>query len=246
MCLECGCGEDSPKNPQDKKEQINKERQEAIADPIGKDLLSKNDRIASHNRDHIRNMGSFMVHLTSSPGSGKTTLLEETVKALKDKYRIGVIEGDVATENDAKRVGALGVPTFQIETQGVCHLDAKSVHHALGHLGQEGPFDLVFVENVGNLVCPAGFDLGEDQRVVLVSVTEGDDKPEKYPPIFRRADVIVVSKTDLLPHVEFNVDKVVEHARVIAPRLRSFKVSSKTGEGIDEWISWLGTLIPDK
>ncbi len=242
MCLTCGCG-----NPEDHEHEHNHEHDHAhdhSADPIGQDLLAANNKIAQHNREHLRKMGAFMIHLTSSPGSGKTALLEATIDKLKDKFRIGVIEGDVATENDAVRIRKMNIPSQSIMTDGACHLDAHSVHHALGHLAEDGEFDLIFVENVGNLVCPADFDLGEDYRVVLVSVPEGDDKPEKYPPIFRRADCMVVSKTDLLPHVDFDVDKAVKHARTITPRLRLFKLSSKNGEGLNEWISWIESIVP--
>ncbi|HHS50530.1 MAG TPA: hydrogenase accessory protein HypB [candidate division Zixibacteria bacterium] len=231
MCETCGCGE-----PDNKPEQTQ--------DPIGRDLLSANDKAAQHNREHLRRIGAFMVHLTSSPGSGKTTLLEKTVEALKGKLSIGVIEGDVATENDAERMRAMGVPSEAIVTDGACHLDAKQVHHALHHLAEKGNLDLIFVENVGNLVCPADFDLGEDYRVVLVSTAEGDDKPEKYPPIFRRADALVISKTDLLPHVDFCIDKVKKHAQTIAPRIRTFEISAKGGDGLDEWIAWLSNIVP--
>ncbi len=231
MCETCGCGEPDKPEP-------------TSQSPIGKDLLSNNDRIAGHNREHLRRIGAFMVHLTSSPGSGKTTLLEKTVERLKDKLSIGVIEGDVATENDADRMRALGVPSQAIVTDGACHLSAKQVHHALHHLTEDAKFDLIFVENVGNLVCPADFDLGEDYRVVFVSATEGDDKPEKYPPIFRKADALVISKTDLLPHVDFDVAKVKKHARAIAPRIRFFELSSKSGDGLDEWVNWLLSIVP--
>jgi len=240
MCEYCGCG--IPDGPP----QHNHEHENVAVSPVYKDLLAANDHIAQHNREHLRQMGSFFVHLTSSPGSGKTTLLEKTVESLKGKLSMGVIEGDVATENDAERMRAMGIPTQSIVTDGACHLDAKQVHHALGHIAEDGKFDLLFVENVGNLVCPADFDLGEDQRVVLVSVTEGDDKPEKYPPIFRHADVLVISKTDLLPYVDFDIEKVKKHARVISPRIRFFELSAKTGDGIAEWAAWLTSLVPGK
>ncbi len=241
MCEYCGCG--NPNGPPQGHTHEHNHESEGQS-PIYKDLLAANAHIAQHNREHIRAMGSFMVHLTSSPGSGKTTLLEATVERLKGKLDMGVIEGDVATENDAERIRRMGVPAQSIVTDGACHLDANSVHHALGHLSEDGKFDLVFVENVGNLVCPADFDLGEDQRVVLVSVVEGDDKPEKYPPIFRRADVLVISKIDLLPHVEFDIEKVKRHARTVAPRIRIFELSAKTGDGMEEWANWLAGLVP--
>jgi len=233
MCETCGCG--NPEGPPQRKEETN---------PLGKDLLSRNDRIAAHTREHIKEMGSYLVHLTSSPGSGKTTLLENTVNELRNRISIGVIEGDVATENDADRMRSLNIPSQAIVTDGACHLDARQVHHALGHLAEEGEFDLLFVENVGNLVCPADFDLGEDKRVVLVSVTEGDDKPEKYPPIFRRADALVISKIDLLPYVDFDIEKTIRHARAIVPEIKVFQLSAKTGEGIAKWTDWLLSLVP--
>jgi len=218
----------------------------APLDMIGKDLLSANDRIAQEIRKDIVKMGSILVHLTSSPGSGKTTLLEATVRAMGKRLSIGAIEGDVATENDAEKIRRMGIASQSIVTDGACHLEAKSVRRALGKLTENDAFDLIFVENVGNLVCPSGFDLGENYRVVLISVAEGDDKPEKYPPIFRKADVLVVSKIDLLPYVDFDVEKVKTHARAIAPNIRTFELSAKTGEGIADWTNWLTSLVPQK
>lgn len=239
MCKECGCGEQNEHSHEHAKKH---EHPFEIESPLGVDLLTMNNRYAGEVRDLLRRKGCFMVHLTSSPGSGKTTLLEKSVEMLKNSIKIGVIEGDVATENDAERIRKLGIPAEAITTDGACHLDAHSVLHALEHLLNENDLNVVFVENVGNLICPAEFYLGEDQRVVLVSATEGDDKPEKYPAIFRRADALVISKIDLLPYVDFNPEKTKKLAKVIAPRIKFFELSAKTGKGISEWVKWLKSI----
>jgi len=179
-----------------------------------------------------------VVNMISSPGSGKTTLLERTVAHLKDHLRLAVIEGDVATERDADRIRALGVPAHQVLTGGACHLDARQIATALEVASLE-PADILFVENVGNLICPTTYDLGEDFKVALLSVAEGDDKPFKYPAIFSRAEVTVITKSDLLPHVPFDLAAVREQLAALAPAGRQVVTSATTGEGLDEWYALL-------
>lgn len=202
-------------------------------------LLQENDHQAAHNRAHFDGHGVLVVNLMSSPGSGKTTLLEATVDALGEELRIGVIEGDLETENDAERMRARGVPALQITTGSACHLDAHMVHKALHQLVLDG-LDLLFIENVGNLVCPAGFDLGQHLNVTLLSVTEGDDKPSKYPVMFRAADAVLVTKTDLLRFLDdFDPDRAAQNLRALASRAPLYRLSARSGEGLDGWLSWL-------
>jgi hydrogenase nickel incorporation protein HypB len=204
-----------------------------------KSLLDHNDRHADINRARLDRHKILTVNLMSSPGSGKTALLEATIKALGGKLRLGVIEGDLETENDADRIRALGVKAHQITTGTACHLDAHLVDQALDHL-ELNEIDVLFIENVGNLVCPASFDLGHHLNVTLLSVTEGDDKPAKYPVMFRAADLLVLSKTDLLPYLEeFSVDRAESCFRKLASGAEVLEVSAKTGKGIAEWLVWL-------
>jgi hydrogenase nickel incorporation protein HypB len=205
---------------------------------IEQDILAKNDRYAMANRERLRRAGVFAVNLVSSPGAGKTTLLVETMAALKARVPLAVIEGDQQTSIDADRIRAAGVPSVQINTGRGCHLDAHMVGHAMDKLALK-PNSILFVENVGNLVCPAGFDLGEAETIALLSVTEGDDKPLKYPDVFAAAGMLVLTKTDLLPHVDFDVRRCIEHARAINPDLRVLQLSARTGEGMQGWIDWL-------
>jgi len=172
-----------------------------------------------------------MFNLVGSPGAGKTSLLEATIPALAKEFKIAVVEGDLETQNDKERIEKLGVPCYQICTHGACHLDAKMVHHALHELDLDDSYDIVFVENVGNLVCPADFPLGEDFRVVVLSVPEGDDKPEKYPKIFHGSDAVVLTKTDLVPHLEFDVEKCRQRSYQVNPKAKFFTLSVKSGEG---------------
>jgi hydrogenase nickel incorporation protein HypB len=182
------------------------------------------------------------VNLISSPGSGKTTLLVKTVEALKHRLPVAVIEGDQETSIDADRIRATGVPAVQINTGRGCHLDAQMVSDALENVtALEGR--LLFIENIGNLVCPAGFDLGELKKIVILSVTEGDDKPLKYPDAFAAADVLVLSKVDLLPHVEFSMARCIENARSINPALQVFELSAQSGAGMERWLEWLSSLV---
>jgi hydrogenase nickel incorporation protein HypB len=206
-------------------------------------LLSENDHQAAHNREHFDAHGVLAINLMSSPGSGKTALLEATIDALKSELRIGVVEGDLETENDAQRIRARGVPAIQIATGSACHLDAHMVHDALHGLDLDA-LDVVFIENVGNLVCPASFDLGHHRNVTLLSVTEGDDKPAKYPVMFRAADVMLVTKSDLLTVIdEFSVQRAEEHFRNLANQAPVLEVSSKKGQGMKAWLDWLRAEI---
>ena len=205
---------------------------------IEQSILSRNDNDAEHNRHRFHQQHTLALNLMSSPGAGKTTLLVAAVQALKERRPVGVIEGDQQTRNDAQRIEACGVPAVQINTGRGCHLDAHMVGHALDDLALKEN-GVVFIENVGNLVCPAAFDLGEHAKVVILSVTEGDDKPLKYPDMFAAADVLILSKTDLLPYVDFDADAAVERARRINANLDVVRVSAKTGEGMDEWLHWI-------
>ncbi|MBK1664839.1 hydrogenase accessory protein HypB [Rhodospirillum rubrum] len=203
------------------------------------DLLAKNDHQAAHVRADFDARGILAVNLMSSPGSGKTSLLEATLKALPAGVRVAVIEGDLETENDAERIRRHGVPAVQITTGTACHLDAHMIHDALHHLDLDG-IDIVFIENVGNLVCPATFDIGQHRNVVLLSVTEGDDKPAKYPVIMRAADRVLITKADLLPHIEeFDVERARASIAGVAGPVPVCVISSKRGPGMDDWIGWL-------
>ena len=208
---------------------------------VERKVLEKNDDIARLNRAAFAERGIFVLNLVSSPGSGKTSILEKTCEALRGIMRMAVIEGDVQTDLDAQRVAAYGVPVVQIVTLGGCHLDAGLVRDAMQKLDLEQT-DLLFIENVGNLVCPAGYDLGEAMKVAVLSTTEGDDKPLKYPAMFRNASVLIINKTDLIPYVNCNLSELKENALKINPFLRIFEISCATGAGISEWCDWLGTV----
>lgn len=201
-------------------------------------VLDKNNQIAVHNREHLQAQGILALNLVSSPGSGKTTLLTRTLNYLKDKVPCAVIEGDQQTTNDAERIRATGVPAIQVNTGKGCHLDAQMVHDAMHHLGLKDN-SLLFIENVGNLVCPAGFDLGEQHKVAILSVTEGEDKPLKYPHMFAAADLMLINKIDLLPYVNVNIEACVNAARRVNPDIDVIVLSATTGEGMDEWVAWL-------
>ena len=202
------------------------------------DILQENNLLAQRNRGWLDAKNIFAVNLVSSPGSGKTTLLEETVKRLANQGGIYVIEGDQQTMNDANRIKAAGAEAVQINTGKGCHLDSHMVHHALDDLKPAND-SVLFIENVGNLVCPGLFDLGETARVVIISVTEGDDKPLKYPTMFETSQLCIINKIDLLPYVNFNVDKAKEYALRINPKLQFLEVSATTGAGMDSWLAWL-------
>jgi len=207
--------------------------------PVLTHLLGSNDRAAAHNRAHLDRHGVLAINLMSSPGAGKTSLLEATIQRLRAHYRIFVVEGDLATENDARRIRAQGVPAIQITTGNACHLDASMLHRAL-HEIPLAEVDLLFIENVGNLVCPASFDLGQHRNVVLLSVPEGDDKPEKYPVMFRAAELVLLTKTDLLEHIpEFDVQRAQRSLQMIACEAPVIELASRRGIGMDAWCNWL-------
>jgi len=204
-----------------------------------KDLLAANDEAAQHNRTHFDEHGVLAINLMSSPGAGKTTLLEATIRALRDRYRIAVIEGDLETDNDTVRIRAQGVPAVQITTGTACHLDAHLVHRALHDLPLAG-LDLLFIENVGNLVCPASFDLGQHRNVVLLCTTEGDDKPAKYPVMFRAADLVVLSKADLLEVLEdFDPARATAALRALGRDTPIIRTAARRAPRLEDWLSWL-------
>jgi len=205
---------------------------------IEQDILAKNDGYARVNRQRLADHGTFALNLVSSPGSGKTSLLVRTIEALAGRFPVAVIEGDQQTSRDADRIRATGAPAVQINTGKGCHLDAHMVGEALGQLTLPVG-GLLLIENVGNLVCPAAFDLGEAHKVVILSVTEGEDKPIKYPDMFHAADLLLVNKIDLLPHLDFDVDAAIAFAHRVRPGLEVLRVSARTGEGFDAWIEWL-------
>ena len=205
---------------------------------VEQDILAKNDAYARDNRRYLADRGIFALNLVSSPGSGKTTLLVRTIEAWQGRTPIAVIEGDQQTSRDADRVRATGAAAIQINTGKGCHLDAHMVGQALEEL-EPAAGGVLLIENVGNLVCPAAFDLGEAHKVVILSVTEGEDKPLKYPDMFRAADLMLVNKADLLPHLRFDVDAAIDYARRVRPGLEAILVSAETGQGFDEWLAWL-------
>jgi hydrogenase nickel incorporation protein HypB len=206
------------------------------------DILARNNRLAAVNRTMFAASKVFVLNLVSSPGSGKTTILEKTLRDLAGTTRSAVVEGDQQTDNDAVRIAATGVPVKQINTGAACHLDAHMVGHAVAEFDLDN-LDLLFIENVGNLVCPSSFDLGENHKVVVLSVTEGEDKPLKYPQMFHAADVMLLNKTDLLPHLDFDVAKCKEMALRVNPGIVIFEVSARSGEGMEDWYCWLGDRI---
>lgn len=205
---------------------------------IEQDILSKNDRYARQNREVFAQRCLFTLNLVSSPGSGKTTLLTRTLQELKARFPVAVIEGDQQTSNDAERIRQTGVQAVQINTGKGCHLDAHMVGHALEQL-EDLRGGLLFIENVGNLVCPAAFDLGEAHKVAILSVTEGEDKPIKYPDMFHAADLLLLNKVDLLPYLHFDVAACIDYARRVKPDIQVIQVSAQTGEGMQEWLEWL-------
>jgi len=234
MCDTCGC-------------QLHEHHHhDAKVVEVNRSLLAANQKQADSNRHHIEEMGAVAINMISSPGSGKTTLLEHTIEALKDTVRIGVIEGDIETERDADRIRAKGVPAVQLTTGGACHLDAPMVHgglHVLEHFAKGGKYDLIFIENVGNLVCPATFDLGEHQRIILLSVPEGSDKPAKYPATFRSADLLLITKTDLQAYFDFSMEEAKKEALLLKPGLEIICLSATTGDGFAQWIDYLKSLL---
>jgi len=240
MCDTCGCNI-TPGNQHlvenDGKHATTEDGKSAVT--VLKNLLSENDHQATHNRQHFDKHAVLAINLMSSPGSGKTALLETTISALKSEFNIAVIEGDLETENDAQRIRKTGVPAIQIVTGTACHLDAHLVHKAVHQLDL-ADLDILFIENVGNLVCPASFDLGHHRNVILLSVTEGDDKPAKYPVMFRAADVMLLSKIDLLPFLDdFSPQRATHAMQHLANPAPVLQISAKTQEGLDTWLDWL-------
>ncbi|MGE5372377.1 MAG: hydrogenase nickel incorporation protein HypB [Solirubrobacterales bacterium] len=205
---------------------------------LGSNILGANELMARKNRTLFTKNGQLVINLMSSPGAGKTTLLERTIEACQGQVRIGIIEGDLYTDQDAQRIGAKGAPVVQINTEGACHLDAGMVERSLSAIGPE-KLDLIVIENVGNLVCPAEFDLGEDFKTVVLSVAEGNDKPLKYPLIFRESSAIVLNKLDLVPYTDFDLERFRKDVKHLNPSARVFYVSARTGEGIAAWADWL-------
>ncbi len=211
--------------------------------PVVRNVLEANEKLAAVVRGRVR--GILTLNLISSPGAGKTSLLERTLRDLAGEFRMAVIEGDLQTDNDARRVAATGVQAVQIDTDGGCHLDSRLVLQAMDHLDMTG-LDILFIENVGNLVCPTEFDLGEDAKIGILSVTEGDDKPEKYPLLFNLAGALLLNKVDLLPYVQFDVERACGFARRLNRDLPIFQVSCTTGQGLSDWYVWLRAAVKRK
>ncbi|HSL24603.1 MAG TPA: hydrogenase nickel incorporation protein HypB [Vicinamibacterales bacterium] len=222
MCETCGCGDPH-----------------LVSVDVQERVLSENDRQAVHNREHFAAAGVTVLNLMGSPGAGKTAVLEATARRLGGRRQLGAIAGDLATDHDAARLERAGVPARSISTGSACHLDAAMVHRALHHMNWSG-LDYLFIENVGNLVCPAVYDLGEHANVVALSVTEGEDKPLKYPVMFKKVDLVLLTKVDLLPHLPgISVDRIWDALQHVMPGPRMLRLSATTGEGIDEWVGWL-------
>jgi hydrogenase nickel incorporation protein HypB len=226
MCETCGCGDP-----------------EIVPIDVRERILSDNDAQAAHNRRHFEDNGVLAVNLMGSPGAGKTAVLEATARAAAGRLALGAVSGDLATERDADRLNAAGIVSATITTGSACHLDARLVHHAL-HEFPSTESDIFFIENVGNLVCPAIYDLGQAVNVVTLSVTEGEDKPLKYPVMFKKADLVLLTKIDLIPYLDFDVAAVEDGLARVMPSAKMLKVSAKTGEGIDRWLRWLEELRP--
>ncbi len=257
MCDTCGCGQppetvtfrkpgehhhdhdhDHPDHHHDHPDHDHHHHPGSRILQVETDILQENNLLAQRNRGWLEAKGILALNLVSSPGSGKTTLLEKTITALKDEIPVTVIEGDQQTLNDADRIAATGAPVIQVNTGKGCHLDARMIRRALDELTPPDQ-SLLMIENVGNLVCPAMFDLGEAAKVVIISVTEGDDKPQKYPTMFAAADLCLINKIDLLPYVDFDVDKCEAAARSVNPRITFHRLSATTGEGLEPWYAWL-------
>ena len=211
---------------------------------VKESVFADNDREAARLRQELKQSGTFLLNLMSSPGSGKTTTLLRTIETLKDELRMGVMEADIDSDVDARRIAEAGVKSIQLHTGGMCHLDAGMTEQGLREIGTDG-LDLVVLENVGNLVCPAEFDTGAVKNAMILSVPEGHDKPLKYPLIFTVCDALLINKTDVLPYFDFDMDKVVEYAHRRNPMLEIFPVSAKTGEGMDAWCDWLRRQVKD-
>ncbi len=237
MCGICGCGQpDQTAKHSHHHGHMHHDAERLVL--VEQDILSKNNRYAEQNRDFFRKHHIFTLNLMSSPGAGKTTLLVETIKVLQSRIPIAVIEGDQQTEHDANRIRATGAPALQINTGKACHLDAHGIGHAVMELELED-YSLLAIENVGNLVCPSSFDLGEAQKVVVLSVTEGDDKPLKYPDMFHAVDLMIINKTDLLPYVDFDVECCIQYARQVNPDIQVIELSATKGNNFSAWPNWI-------
>ena len=244
MCDACGCQTHS--HDHDHEHGHSHSHDDSLIVDINRSLFAANDAMARSNREHFAEEKIIVLNLISSPGSGKTTLLEHTIDRIGKEIRIGVIEGDIETERDAERIRAKGVPAVQLTTGGACHLDATMIHRGFHRLQKEpggDRIDLLVIENVGNLVCPATFDLGEHERVVLVSVPEGSDKPAKYPKAFISSQLFLITKTDLLPYFDFDVAEAKREALSLNPKLQVMDFSAKTGEGFEPWLDYLRRLV---
>ncbi|RLB66615.1 MAG: hydrogenase accessory protein HypB [Deltaproteobacteria bacterium] len=245
MCIECGCGIDPGHSHPHDHEGHKHDEQSSRTISLGEDLLAKNNRLAANNRTRFVADQLLVLNLVSSPGSGKTSILERTLTDLKDQISFAVLEGDQQTTNDADRIAATGVAVKQINTGAGCHLDA----HMIGH-GVEGfdlaVTDILMIENVGNLVCPASFDLGEDHKVVVLSVTEGEDKPLKYPHMFQAADLMLINKIDLRPYLRFDLERCKAYARQVNPKIEIIELSCHSGEGMPQWYDWLTAGVSSK
>ena len=246
MCGTCGCGNHhhhehdhhNHEHHHDHSHEHDHSHDDSRIIAIEQDILQRNNLLAERNRGYFEAKNIFCLNLMSSPGSGKTTLLEETIRQLRDEKSVYVIEGDQQTSNDADRIAALNISVYQVNTGTGCHLDASMINHALKHLNPEAN-SLLFIENVGNLVCPAMFDLGEAEKVVIVSTTEGDDKPLKYPFMFKEASVCIINKTDLAPYLNTSIDTLRDNCLKVNPNLKIFEMSALKNIGMEEWCKWL-------
>ncbi len=238
MCTTCGCSPAAAHHHEHDHGHQPDQPQRTTRISIEEDLLAKNNRLAAFNRALFKEKNILVLNLVSSPGSGKTSLLERTLHDLSGRYRCAVIEGDQQTDNDARRIAATGVPVRQINTGAGCHLDAHMVMHATESFDLDN-LDILFIENVGNLVCPAAFDLGEAHKVVVLSVTEGEDKPLKYPQMFHNSGLMLLNKVDLLPHLSFDLAQCKEYAGRVSHNLAILEVSATTGQGLEAWYRWL-------
>lgn len=239
MCATCGCGQPGDhahQHTHDHSHDHDHEEQRRVQ--VEQSILSKNNHYATHNRDYFHQHQILALNLVSSPGAGKTSLLVATIQALQQQIPINVIEGDQQTEFDAEKIRAAGAPALQINTGKACHLDAHGIGHAVTDL-KVPDNSILAIENVGNLVCPAAFDLGEAHKVVVLSVTEGDDKPLKYPDMFHAADLMIINKTDLLPYVDFDIDRCIEFAKKVNPAIQVMQLSVTQGENFEAWTEWL-------
>jgi len=241
MCATCGCGPNSHEHDHSHDHSLQPGNGKKIVE-VEQDILQENNLLAQRNRGFFEGRNILAINLVSSPGSGKTSLLERTLTDLKAELNFAVIEGDQQTSNDADRIHATGTKVTQINTGKGCHLDAHMVLHAVQGM-KLVPDSVLFIENVGNLVCPAMFDLGEQERAVVISVTEGDDKPLKYPDMFHSSTLCIINKIDLLPYVKFDVAKAKEYARKVNPNLEIIELSCTTGEGMGQWYDWLKAKI---